>query len=48
MLGEGEGVAEEVDVVIGGKQGDQADGEAAKGLGGAGAIEARPAAGEWF
>ena len=47
-MGEGEDVAEEGDVVIGTEEGDQADGEATHGLGGAGAVEARPAAGEWF
>ena len=48
MLGEGEDVAEEVDVLIGTEEGDQAHGEAANGLGGAGAVDAGPAAGEWF
>jgi hypothetical protein len=40
-----EGAAEEGDVVIGGEQGDQADGEAAEHLEHAEVVEARPAAG---
>ena len=40
MLLELEGVAGEGDVVIGGKQGDQAEGDAAQGLENAKAVEA--------
>ena len=42
MLGEGEDVAEEVDVVIGGEQGDQAEDQAAQGLEDPGAIKPNP------
>jgi hypothetical protein len=45
LLLELEAVAEEGDVVIGGEQGDQAEGQAADGLGDAGAIEAWTEAG---
>ena len=43
MLGEGEDVAEEVDVVIGGEQGDQAEDQADQGLEDPWRIEAQPA-----
>jgi hypothetical protein len=42
-----EGAAEGGDVVIGGKEGDQAESEAAEHLQDAEAIEAQPAAGEF-
>ncbi|MFM1798115.1 MAG: hypothetical protein RLZZ117_393, partial [Cyanobacteriota bacterium] len=42
-----EGAAEEGDVVIGGEEGDQAEGKAAEHLQDAEAIEAQPAAGEF-
>ena len=45
MVGELEGAAGDGDVVIGGKQRDQANGETAEGLGGAEAIEGKPRAG---
>jgi hypothetical protein len=45
LLGELEGAAGERDVVIGGKERDQADGETAEGLGDAEAIEGKPWAG---
>jgi hypothetical protein len=45
LLGELEGAAGDGDVVIGGKQRDQANGETAEGLGGAEAIEGKPRAG---
>jgi hypothetical protein len=45
VLGELEGAAGDGDVVIGGKQRDQANGETAEGLGGAEAIEGKPRAG---
>ncbi|MBM5817524.1 MAG: hypothetical protein FJ083_13360 [Cyanobacteria bacterium K_Offshore_surface_m2_239] len=44
LLGDGEGAAEEGEVVIGGEEGDQADGKAAGGSDQAKAIEARPGA----
>ena len=47
LLLEREAAAEEADVVIGGEQGNQADGEAAEGLEDAEAIEAWPAEGCW-
>jgi hypothetical protein len=43
LLLELEGAAEEGDMVIGGEQGDQAEGEAAEHLQDAEAIEAQPA-----
>jgi hypothetical protein len=42
LLLEPEAAAGEGDVVIGGEQGDQADGKPAEGLGGAKAIESSP------
>ncbi len=45
MLGELEGAAGERDVVIGGKERDQGNGETAEGLGDAEAIEGKPVAG---
>jgi hypothetical protein len=48
LLLELEGAAEEGDVVIGGKEGDQAEGEAAEYLQDAEAIEAQPALGWCF
>ncbi len=47
LLLELEGAAEEGDVVIGGEEGDQAEGEAAEHLEHARTIEAQPAACEW-
>ena len=44
MLGELEGEAGEGDVVIGGEERDQADGETTEGLGDAEAIEGKPGA----
>jgi hypothetical protein len=44
LLLELEGAAEEGDMVIGGEQGDQAEGEAAEHLEHAEAVEAQPAA----
>jgi hypothetical protein len=45
LLLELEGAAEEGDVVIGGKQGDQAEGDGAEHLEHAEVVEAQPAAG---
>jgi hypothetical protein len=45
LLGELEGAADEGDVVIGGKQRDQANGKTAEGLGDAETVERRP--GTW-
>jgi hypothetical protein len=45
LLLERDGAAEEGDMVIGGEQGDQAEGEAAEHLERTEAIEAQPAAG---
>ncbi|MFZ9753937.1 MAG: hypothetical protein ACO3B3_10355 [Cyanobium sp.] len=45
LLLESDGAAEEGDVVIGGEQGDQAEGDAAEHLEHTQAIEAQPAAG---
>jgi hypothetical protein len=47
LLLEVEGAAEEGDVVIGGEEGAQAEGEAAEHLEHARTIEAQPAACEW-
>ena len=47
MLLELEGVAGEGDVVIGGEQGNQAEGDAAEHLEHTQAIKAQPAAGRW-
>ena len=44
LLGELEGAAGDGDVVIGGKQRDQGNGESAEGLGDAEAIEGKPVA----
>ena len=43
MLGDGDGAPGDGEVVIGGKQGDQAEGKATDGLGEAEPIETNPA-----